>query len=167
MTESQTAYLGLGSNLGDRLQLLSQARQRLAAVPGVEVAASSRLYESESLGGPANQPLYLNAVIKISTTLDPEALLCCCQEIEQQLGRERRERWGARTLDIDLLLVGSLQLETKSLTLPHPRMHERLFVLQPLADIAAEVIHPAYGRSILQLSTQLGPGPGVICLGPW
>jgi 2-amino-4-hydroxy-6-hydroxymethyldihydropteridine diphosphokinase len=167
MTEHQIAYLGRGSNLGDRLHYLRQARQRLAAVPGIKVTASSRLFETEPLGGPTEQPLYLNAVIELSTLLEPETLLSCCQEIERQLGRERSERWCARTLDIDLLLVDSLQLKTESLTLPHPRLHERMFVLRPLEDVAAEIIHPVSGRSIVQLKNQLGPGPGVTCLGTW
>jgi len=167
MTERLKAYLGLGSNLGDRLHYLQQARQRLGSLPGVELIGSSKLYRSDALGGPSGQPEYLNAVITLQTLLDPETLLVHCLEIERQLGRTRKERWGARTLDIDLLLVGTLQVETEALILPHPRLHERSFVLLPLRDLDPDLVHPGNGLTVAQLIRQLGAASCSTCLGSW
>lgn len=133
------AYLGLGSNLGDRLGHLQLAVDALARVPGVRVNAVSRVYETAPVGGPPQDP-YLNAVVAIETKLDPYELLRCCQEIEALAARERGERWGPRTLDIDLLLVDDARLEEDELTIPHPRMWERGFVLAPLRDVAPELV---------------------------
>lgn len=167
MTASLTAYLGLGSNLGDRLDFLLQARQRLAALPGVEVLASSRLYQSAAMGGPAGQSDYLNAVVAIRTDLTPESLLNSCLEIEQQLGRVRQERWGARTLDIDLLLIDNQQRRSAGLTLPHPRLHERPFVLCPLQELAPDLVHPVLGVTVTRLVQECGTAASVTCLGTW
>ena len=167
MTESLTAYLGLGSNLGDRLQYLQEARSRLAALPGVVVSASSCLYQSEALGGPPGQPPYLNAVVVVQTALGPVALLDGCKVIELQLGRQRIERWGARTLDIDLLLFGTLQIDSDLLSVPHPRMLERSFVLLPLAELAPTLVHPVAGLSITQLAQKFEADPHITSLGAW
>jgi para-aminobenzoate synthetase component 1 len=138
----QTAYLGLGSNLGDRHAHLTDALGRLAAAPEVRIARVSSVYETTAvcLPGQAPQPDYLNLVLELETTLAPHALLDLCLAIEQQLGRVRRERWGARTVDLDVLLYGDTELSTdERLTLPHPRLCERAFVLAPLAELAPEL----------------------------
>jgi 2-amino-4-hydroxy-6-hydroxymethyldihydropteridine diphosphokinase len=133
------AYLALGSNLGDRLAHLQLGVDALTRVPGVEVLAVSRVYETAPVGGPPQDP-FLNAVVAIDTSLDPVPLLRCCQEIEELAARERTERWGPRTLDIDVLLVGDLDIDLDDLTVPHPRMWERGFVLAPLRDVAPDLV---------------------------
>ena len=139
---TERAYLALGSNLGDRLAHLQFAVDALARVPGVNVVAVSRVYETAPVGGPPQDP-YLNAVVAIATDLDPPGLLRRCQEIEELAARERAERWGPRTLDVDVLLVGELRVESKDLTIPHPRMWERGFVLAPLRDVAPDLVDAA------------------------
>ena len=153
------AYLALGSNLGDRLSLLRQARGLLAAADGVRVLASSGLYQTVPVGGPEGQNPYLNAVLEVETTLSPEALLQLTQRVEKDLGRERRIRWGARTLDIDILFYGDKISKEPDLELPHPRLHLRRFVLLPLADLAPETLHPVENRSVRQMLESL-PGEG-------
>ena len=133
------AYLALGSNLGDRLAHLQLAVDALADTPGVQVHALSRVYETAPVGGPP-QDTYLNAVVAIETDLDPHELLRRCQEIEQLAARERSERWGPRTLDVDVLLIDGTRLDTEDLTVPHPRMWERGFVLAPLRDVAPDLV---------------------------
>jgi len=139
------AHLALGSNLGDRIAYLQGAVTALASTAGITVAAVSRVYETAPVGGPEQGP-YLNAVVALRTNLGPAELLAVAHRIEDQAGRARTERWGARTLDIDLLLLGDTRLETPDLTIPHPRMWQRGFVLAPLADVAPERVHvPAGG----------------------
>jgi 2-amino-4-hydroxy-6-hydroxymethyldihydropteridine diphosphokinase len=133
------AYIALGSNLGDRLAYLQLGVDALALVPGIVVLAVSRVYETAPIGGPP-QDAYLNAVVAIETNLDPHELLHRCQQIEEQAARERVERWGPRTLDVDILLVDDDHLETDDLTIPHPRMWERGFVLAPLRDVAPDLV---------------------------
>ena len=138
----QTAYLGLGSNLGDRHAHLADALGRLAAAPEVRIARVSSVYETTALclPGQAAQPDYLNLVVELETTLEPHGLLDLCLAIEEQLGRVRRERWGARTIDLDVLLYGATELcADEGLTLPHPRLCERAFVLAPLGELAPEL----------------------------
>ena len=130
-----TAYVALGSNLGDRAALLRRALAALQRGGDVRVVAESAVYETAPVGGPP-QPDYLNMVVAVETALEPETLLERCLAIEAEHGRVRRERWGARTLDLDLLSFGAETLRTERLTLPHPRMAERAFVLVPLAEIA-------------------------------
>ena len=133
------AFLGLGSNLGDRAMYLQHAVDALARVPGVSVTAVSRVYETAPVGGPP-QDAYLNAVVAIETDLDPYELLHRCHEIEALAARERGERWGPRTLDVDVLLLGDCRVDTADLTIPHPRMWERGFVLAPLRDVAPDLV---------------------------
>ena len=128
------AYLGLGSNLGDRLGNLQRAVDLLAAGDGVTVVRSSRVYETEPVGGPP-QPDYLNAVIAVETALSARELLRTCMGVEVELGRVRDERWGPRTIDVDVLTYGDERIDEPDLTVPHPRMHERGFVLLPLGEL--------------------------------
>src|SRR5690242_16631519 len=136
-----TAYIGLGSNLGDRRDSLERAVSALRQTPGVRVVRVSSFYETEPVGGPPGQPMFLNAAAELATDLGPEALLQVLLDVEQALGRVRSEHWGPRTIDLDSLLYGDLALSGPRLTVPHPRMHERRFVLQPLAEIAPQAVH--------------------------
>ena len=129
------AAFALGANLGDRAATLQGAADALAATDGIAVVAVSPLYETDPVGGPADQPAYLNAVLTADTALSPGALLVVAQLVEQSFGRLRLVRWGPRTLDVDLLLVGDLTSDDPELTVPHPRLHERAFVLVPWADV--------------------------------
>ena len=133
------AFLALGSNLGDRLAYLQLGVDSLARLPGVALVAVSRVYETAPVGGPP-QGAYLNAVVAIDTSLDPAALLHQCQRVEEIAARERAERWGPRTLDVDVLLVDGTRVDSPDLTIPHPRMWERGFVLAPLRDVAPELV---------------------------
>ncbi|MGH9042800.1 MAG: 2-amino-4-hydroxy-6-hydroxymethyldihydropteridine diphosphokinase [Acidimicrobiia bacterium] len=139
------AYLGLGSNLGDRLTHLQSAVDGLAARAGTVVAVSA-VYETEPMGGPA-QPDYLNAVVALDTTLDPHSLLELAKALEGEAGRPSDgERWGPRPLDIDILMIGDARVDDPDLVVPHPRIHQRGFVLAPLADVAPDVVvAPAAG----------------------
>lgn len=132
------AYLGLGSNLGDREAMLRAAIAALDATPDVRVTAVSSLYETPPWG-PVPQGPYLNACVALDTTLSPRELLTLCLAIERDHGRERAIRWGPRTLDIDVLLYGDEAIDEEGLIVPHPRMTERAFVLVPLAEIAPEL----------------------------
>lgn len=133
------AYLAIGSNLGDRMAHLQLAVDTLAGTPGVHVTSVSRVYETAPVGGPP-QDAYLNAVVAIETDLDPRALLDRCHEIEHLAARERAERWGPRTLDVDILVMDDTRVDTPDLTIPHPRMWERGFVLAPLRDVAPDLV---------------------------
>ncbi|SHG10216.1 2-amino-4-hydroxy-6-hydroxymethyldihydropteridinediphosphokinase [Kaistia soli DSM 19436] len=132
------AFLGLGSNLGDRHALLQAAVDALAAADGVIVRAASPIYETPPWG-PVPQGPYLNACVAVETSLPARALLDLGLSIEREHGRERAVRWGPRTLDIDLLAYGAAAIDEPGLVVPHPRMTERAFVLVPLADIAPEL----------------------------
>lgn len=133
------AHLGIGSNLGDRLAHLQAAVDALAAHPDVHVTAVSGVYETVPVGGPV-QGEYLNAIVAVDTELAPRELLALAQRIEAAAGRERAERWGPRTLDVDVLLYGDQRVDEPELSIPHPRMHERGFVLAPLRDVAPELV---------------------------
>ena len=133
------AFLALGSNLGDRLAYLQLGVDSLARIPGVALVAVSRVYETAPVGGPP-QGAYLNAVVAIDTGLDPAELLHRCQQVEEIAARERAERWGPRTLDVDVLLIDGTRVDSPDLTIPHPRMWERGFVLAPLRDVAPELV---------------------------
>jgi 2-amino-4-hydroxy-6-hydroxymethyldihydropteridine diphosphokinase len=144
---STIAYLGLGSNVGDREEYVEQAVFLLEKNPHISVTKRSGNYETEPEGG-GSQPPFINAAAQIKTTLAPHDLLEICHEIEATLGREREIEWGPRTIDIDILLYGDEILSDEKLQIPHPLMHERLFVLKPLKDIAPNVIHPVLEKTI-------------------
>ncbi len=157
----QTAYLALGANLGDRLENLRGGRAALDASEGVRLDASSALYETEPVGGPDAQGPYLNAVLRVKTTLPPRALLALCLEVEARFGRRREQRWGARTLDIDLLLYAERIVRERDLVVPHPRMHERPFVLIPLLDLQPAPRHPLLDAAPDELLRALPNAAGV------
>jgi 2-amino-4-hydroxy-6-hydroxymethyldihydropteridine diphosphokinase len=147
------AYIGLGSNLDDRLAQLQRAVDLLRGTEGVRVLRSSRVYETDPVGGPP-QPLYLNAVLQVETDLAPRELLLACLSIEERMGRTRGVRWGPRRIDLDVLTYGDeeIHLEDPDLTIPHPLMHERAFVLVPLAELDADPPLPG-GRRLGGLRT--------------
>jgi 2-amino-4-hydroxy-6-hydroxymethyldihydropteridine diphosphokinase len=142
--------IGLGSNLGDRRLMLDEAVRRLARHPLVRVAAQSPWRETPPVGGPAGQSAYFNGAILVETSLGPEALLEVLQQVESSLGRRRQDRWGPRTIDLDLLLVDRVVRQTPALELPHPRMTWRRFVLEPAACVAPSMIHPLTGWTVQQ-----------------
>jgi 2-amino-4-hydroxy-6-hydroxymethyldihydropteridine diphosphokinase len=143
------AYVAVGSNLGDRWGRLAQAARALRAAPGVAVLRASRVWDSAPIGPP--QPRYLNAVLELETTRTPESLLALLREVERAAGRTRDVHWGARTLDLDLLLHGDLLVRQPGLTVPHPGMAERRFVLAPLAELRPELPVPGADASVGRL----------------
>lgn len=147
MSEAAIAYLGLGSNLGDRPENLQAARESLDQGP-VRMIRCSKLYETQPVGGPDDQPWFLNQVAEVQTSLSPGQLLDRCMAIERALGRDRmdEERWGPRTVDIDLLVMGSVNVSEDGLVVPHPRLAARAFVLIPLAELAPDLSVPGLGR---------------------
>lgn len=152
------AYLGLGSNLGDRRAALDAAVRRLRAEPGLRVAAVSAYYETAPVDCPPGAGDYLNAAAVVETDRDPHDLLKLLHRVEQQFGRVRTGVNAPRTLDLDLLLYGDRVIDTPDLVVPHPRLHERAFVLVPLADLAAGVGHPTLRKSIRQLRDAVPTG---------
>jgi 2-amino-4-hydroxy-6-hydroxymethyldihydropteridine diphosphokinase len=138
------AYVGLGANLGPREVTLLRAADLLAAADGVEVVAVAQLRETEPVGL-VEQPPFLNGAVAIDTSLPPRALLDLLLEIERSLGRVRGERWGPRTIDLDLLVYGDESVEEQGLHVPHPRLHERRFALEPLAELDPELEIPGLG----------------------
>ncbi len=139
-----SAFLALGSNLGDRLEHLRAAARKLDETRGIDVVRSSRIYETEPVGPP--QPAYLNAAIEVVTTLTPRELLEAARAVEDSLGRVRAERWGPRTIDVDILLYDEQTVDEPDLVIPHPRMHERGFVLVPLGELDADAMLPGGRR---------------------
>jgi 2-amino-4-hydroxy-6-hydroxymethyldihydropteridine diphosphokinase len=133
------AYLGLGSNLGDKRAMLTEALARLDATPGIRVTARSRFYRTPPWGD-TNQDWFLNAAAALDTTLSPADLLAACLAVERQLGRVRERKWGPRSIDIDVLAYGQEAVDDPDLVLPHPFVLERAFVLKPLADIAPDLV---------------------------
>jgi 2-amino-4-hydroxy-6-hydroxymethyldihydropteridine diphosphokinase len=147
-------FVALGSNLGDREETLRRALERLAATPGIALVAVSRPFETEPVG-PA-QPAYLNAAVELETALPARELLARLLAIEREAGRARgAERFGPRTLDLDLLLYGDETIDEPGLVVPHPRLAERAFVLEPLAEIAGALCHPRLGASIAELAARV------------
>ncbi|BCN87530.1 2-amino-4-hydroxy-6-hydroxymethyldihydropteridine diphosphokinase [Staphylococcus argenteus] len=144
------AYLGLGSNIGDRENQLNEAIKMLNEYDGIDVLKVSSIYETAPVGY-TEQPNFLNLCIGIETTLSVSELLERCLDVEARLHRVRKERWGPRTIDVDILLYGNEITELPNLSVPHPRMNERAFVLIPLNDIAEDVIEPRSNLKIKDL----------------
>lgn len=147
----ERAFIALGANLGDREATIRRALAALGAMRGVAIVRVSTLIENPSVGGPADAPPFLNGAAELATTLPPHDLLARLLEVERHLGRERRRRWAPRTIDLDLLLYADRVIESDALTVPHPRLHERDFVLMPLAEIAPNAMHPTLEKTIKQL----------------
>ncbi len=154
------AWIALGSNLGDRAAHLRAALRALAEAPGVAIVATSRFYETEPLGPP--QGSYLNAAAELRTSLAPRELLHLLQSIEAAAGRRRGPlRWAPRTLDLDLLFYADWCLEEPDLQVPHPRLHERSFVLEPLRELAPDLVHPTLGATVADLAEHVRD-PGAV-----
>jgi 2-amino-4-hydroxy-6-hydroxymethyldihydropteridine diphosphokinase len=141
-------FLGLGTNLGDRLANLDEAVRRLAAF--CQILRCSAIYETEPWGF-TDQPLFLNQVVEVETLLEPPALLAAVKSIEVDLGRQPNFRFGPRLIDIDILLFGSRMMQSAALTLPHPMLEQRVFVLVPLVELDSNLIHPLSGRTMQSL----------------
>ncbi len=149
------AYIALGSNLGDRLQYLTEAVRRLCAAPHTRLLRASSVYETAPQGK-TDQPAFLNMVVEVWTELNPTDLLAHTQAVERSLGRVRLERWGPRTIDLDLLLYDRVRLREPDLELPHPRMRERSFVLTPLLELTPELALPGEeGRPLREALVQV------------
>jgi 2-amino-4-hydroxy-6-hydroxymethyldihydropteridine diphosphokinase len=143
-------YIGIGSNLGNKKENYQEALVRIAKIPKTRITKESSLYESEPLGD--SKEWYVNGAIEIDTELRPEDLHRRCQNIERAMGRKKvRKRWGARVIDLDILLYNSLKQEKPRLSIPHPEMHQRKFVLVPLGEIAPQVVHPMLNMTVSEL----------------
>lgn len=160
MTPTARCLIALGSNLGDRLANLQAGLREIADADGVDVVAVSPIYETAPVGGPDGQGPYLNAALAADVAIDAESLLGMLHRIEEGRERSRDVYWGPRTLDLDLLVHGSLVVDTPTLQVPHPRMHERRFVMVPVCDIAPDLVHPTLGRTMRDLLADLPPDPG-------
>jgi len=154
------AYLSIGSNIGNRLAAFHEALQLLDGNEWINVIGISSLYETEPVGY-TDQDCFLNAVIKVSTSLSPEKLLQTCLNIEVKLGRKREIRWGPRTLDLDILLYNQENIETESLSVPHPRMQERAFVIVPLLELDPDIKLPNVNASLHDILNQIPDKEGV------
>ncbi|NLF82638.1 MAG: 2-amino-4-hydroxy-6-hydroxymethyldihydropteridine diphosphokinase [Candidatus Gastranaerophilales bacterium] len=151
-----TAYICAGSNIGDRVGYLQQANMLLKDTPGITVLDISSIYETEPVGY-KDQEWFANAVIKIETDLEPHDLLTECMRIEKQLGRDRsiEERWGPRTLDLDILFYDDRIIAEEDLRIPHPRMHERAYALVPMLELDPDFVHPILGKTVVDLHNEL------------
>lgn len=145
------AYIAIGANLGDRRQNIQRAVDLLRAAGGIEVVRVSELIETEAVGGPPGSPPYLNGAAALITTLPPRDLLKTMLGVEEEIGRLRKIKWEPRLIDLDLLLYDDEVLQTPDLVVPHPLMHTRRFVLEPLAQIAPDVLHPVLKQTMRQL----------------
>ncbi|MCR4404928.1 MAG: 2-amino-4-hydroxy-6-hydroxymethyldihydropteridine diphosphokinase [Candidatus Acetothermia bacterium] len=157
------AFIGIGANLGEREEQIARAVGLLARTPGLELLRQASLYLTEPVGGVA-QPWFINSAVEVETELGPQELLRRLKEIELEVGRRERGRWGPREIDLDLLLYGELVLEEDGLVLPHPELHRRRFVLEPLVELAPALVHPWLKRSLCDLLSALDDQKKVIRL---
>ena len=149
-----TTYIGFGSNIGNRQSFIKQALHYLSDTNGINIKKISSLYETEPVGN-VKQDKFLNGAVALETHHSPQTLLNILQMIEFNVGRQHRIHWGPREIDLDLLIYGDLCLQTPELVIPHPEMHHRRFVLDPLAEIASNLIHPVLNKSIQSLLNHL------------
>ena len=156
----ETAYLSVGSNMGEREDLLKKAIQSLADCPDIAIEKISSIYETDPVGV-TDQPLFLNLAIKLKTSLSPQALLSKLHEVEEKLERKRIRKWGPRTIDLDILLYNGVSIQTEVLEIPHPRMLERAFVLIPLSEVAPDDIYPGKTISLHQVLCEQRDKEGV------
>jgi len=155
MASKLKGYVALGSNVGDREKHLNEAIRLMGEAAAVDVLRVSSFSNTKAVGGPP-QADYLNAAAEIETSLAPRRLLAELQKIEKRLGRKRTARWGPRTIDLDILLMGDMVVDEPDLKIPHPLMHERRFVLEPLCELAPGVLHPVLHRTAAELLAALG-----------
>lgn len=163
VVKNNLAYIGVGSNLGDAARNCELAVRALSADPESRLAEVSPFYRTEPMGK-KDQGWFVNAAVALETHRPPRELLDFLQTIEREMGRERREKWGPRIIDLDLLFYGDQVIQMEGLTVPHPRLHERRFVLTPLHDIAPNLRHPLLGKTISALLSGLPEGEKVILL---
>lgn len=163
--EAVTAYLGLGSNLGQRRENLERAARLLFASKYIQLLRSSSIYETAPWGY-ADQPDFLNLVLEVHTTMPPGGLLEKVKGLEQKMRREPGRRFGPRIIDVDILLYGDLTLHRADLQIPHPRLHQRAFVLVPLAELAPGLVHPTMEMTMAKLASGVGDNDGVKLWGP-
>ena len=155
------AYIGFGSNIGDRLKHIQNAIDALSKTEGITLQEISSIYKTDPIGYEA-QAEFLNGVAAIQTSLSPLSLLQTLKDIETVIGRQHRIRWGPREIDLDILIYGNLCVQTEKLVIPHPEMHLRRFVLVPLAEIAPNLVHPIFQETIHTLLERLGDDKSVI-----
>jgi len=148
-------FIGVGSNEGDRLANMSRAIHELGTTPKIRVVQMATIYETQPVGGPP-QPDFLNTVVELETTHPPHELLRLLKALERWLGRTSSERWGPRVIDLDILLYDDHIIQDAQLIIPHVRLHERRFVLEPLSQLAPQLVHPVLGQPISELLAHLG-----------
>ena len=157
MSNKARAFIGAGANLGEPVRQIRQAQDALQKSPGIEFLGASFLYRTQPVG-PVEQPPFINAVFALECSVSPRELLTLLLEIERNMGRVREERWGPRVIDLDLLFFGEEVIKEQGLEVPHPRLHERRFVLAPLAEIAPGFVHPVIKKSVSELLAGLPAG---------
>ncbi len=158
------ALIAYGSNLGDSVAILQMAFERLSEIPGLSIVRQSRPLVTRPVGGPAGQPPFVNGAWRLETSLSPQQLHACLCRVETELGRQRRERWAARLIDLDLLLYDDFVLRSSALTIPHPRMAFRRFVLEPAAEVGGDWLHPVIGWTVQKLLDHLDQATDYLAL---